>query len=102
MKNLIIFFILLLLTTNLLAQSNEIKPKSEYFAAEEGNNNANYQQCIAHLNTTESLLGSTNTRILYLKVKAYYNLEEYSKAYEAQKKYFELATDPDDPKIAMN
>ena len=99
MKNLIITFTFLLITSNVIAQSDEIKAKSEYFAAEEEYNNDNYQQCIAHLNTTESLLGSTNTRILYLKIKAYCNLEEYSKAYEAQKKYFELATDPDDPKF---
>jgi uncharacterized protein (TIGR02145 family) len=92
-------FVLLLFTTNLIAQSNEIKAKSEYFAAEEDYNNANYRQCISHLNTAETLLGNTNTRILYLKIKAYCNLKEYSSAYEAQKKYFELATDPDDPKF---
>ncbi|NOQ25089.1 MAG: tetratricopeptide repeat protein [Bacteroidales bacterium] len=94
----IVSILLLFITINLFAQTNEIKAKSEFFAAQEAYDYENYKECVNHLNTTENLLGSTNPRILHLKIKAYCNLKEYSKAYEAQKIFFKKATDPNDPK----
>lgn len=99
MKNLIITLALIFFTTNLIAQTNEIKARSEFFSAEESYNSNNFESCIYHLNKVESLLGATNSRVLYLKVKSYYNLQDWTNAYEAQKQYFENDPDSNDQKF---
>ncbi|NOQ25088.1 MAG: tetratricopeptide repeat protein [Bacteroidales bacterium] len=98
MRNLLLTISVALISVTLFAQTNENKAKSEFFAAQEAYDYANYKECVNHLNTTENLLGSTNPRILHLKIKAYCNLKYYSKAYETQKIFFEKATDSNDPK----
>ena len=102
MRNILIITIILFFKIG-LAQTNNDRAMAEYFAAEEAYNNANYEQAIEHLDKAETLLGNTNSKILYLKVKSYsnypkLNISTEEKAYLALEKYFELATDNSDSK----
>ncbi len=67
-------------------------------AAEEAYNNKHYTECGTYLNHAENTLGTSNKKIKYLKVKAYYDAEEYSNAKNELNNYFELAKGNTDAK----
>ncbi len=81
--NRIIFLILFLIVSiTLFSQSTGERAKAYYTEASNAYKNGKYSSAIEYLDKTEEILGKTNARILSLKVKAYYNDEDYQKAKE--------------------
>lgn len=93
MRVILIYSILFLISFKSIAQSNELKAKAKYFLAEESYNKAEYDKCLAYLEETETILGTTNTRILYLKIKTLFDKESYQQIYSEGlfDKYFSKA-----------
>jgi uncharacterized protein (TIGR02145 family) len=95
--------VLLLICSQLfvIAQSKDILAKSAMLNAEEAYNQENYNESLNYLEETEKILGKTNSRIQYLKVKICMvlcnqdpsNLAKWEKADTELKKYFEVTTD---------
>jgi outer membrane protein assembly factor BamD (BamD/ComL family) len=71
----------------LSAQSNEDKAKAYYFEAKDQYDAGKFIDCIASLDKVEDLLGSTNPKVLNLKIKAYYDKGDYEKAKSALNKF---------------
>jgi hypothetical protein len=65
------FLILMAFTVNsAYCQDNELKAIAYYTKAEEAFNTNNWEETIGRLTSAESALGTTNSKILYLKVNA--------------------------------
>ncbi len=76
-------------TLCLAQQSVEDRAMILYYAAEKDFQAEDYYGCIDKLNQVEKLLGDTNSKVLELKIKAYYNNTQYSGAYTSKKLFFE-------------
>ena len=71
--------------------------------AEEAYNNENYDECFNYLRETEKILGKTNSRIQYLKVKAYMgwagksqtDIRLWKDAENELKRYFDITSEKD-------
>lgn len=79
-KEFILLVFLISIGFSAYTQSNADKAKAYYFEAQDAYSAENYTDCINHLNKVEELLGSTNAKIINLKVKTYYSIKEYQKA----------------------
>ena len=78
-----LFFLSLIITTFSFSQSASDRAKAYYIEAEKSFELKDYKKTLKYLDKTEEFLGSTNSRILALRVKSYYNLEDYYKARNA-------------------
>ncbi|KYG72199.1 WG repeat protein [Roseivirga ehrenbergii] len=81
MKHLVLsLFILFSLSHAGYSQTANDKAKAYYLEAVKAYDNSNYSRAISNLVEVEKTLGSTNARVLHLKIKAYYAKGEYSNA----------------------
>ncbi len=78
------------LYSGVTAQSKDSMARSYFFAAEENYKKKEYSEAISNLEEAVKLLGSTNSRIQYLMVKACYDSGRYIKAKEEMDKYFKV------------
>lgn len=62
------------------SQTDNDKAKAYYLEAVKAYESGNYSKAISNLIEVEKTLGSTNARVLHLKVKAYYAKGDYSNA----------------------
>jgi len=67
-------FLLVCLINHCVAQDANLEAKVLYNKAEEAFNNSNYLESLKQLDNVENTLGTTNSRILYLKANCYNNL----------------------------
>src|SRR5690606_29174729 len=79
MKKLIHTFILLFAFTMAQAQTADDKAKAYYQEAQKAFESRNYQETIDYCKQVTDLLKTTNARIELLRIKSYYELEEFDK-----------------------
>lgn len=78
MKKLVLILMFLFsISLSVYAQSSEIEAIAAYQMAEENFDVKNYEAALKHINTTKTILGTANSKILYLEVQI---LEELSQA----------------------
>lgn len=80
------FFLFILVVYSLEfinAQTVGEKAKAYYFEAQNQYDSGNYNEALNYLQKTEDALGSTNARILSLKVKVLYDAKRYNEAKSA-------------------
>tara|TARA_R110000796_G_scaffold71409_2_gene161979 strand:+ start:34246 stop:35607 length:1362 start_codon:yes stop_codon:yes gene_type:complete len=81
MKHLVLTLFILTSFLNIgYSQTTNDKAKAYYLEAVKAYDNNNFSRAISNLIEVEKTLGSTNARVLHLKVKAYYAKGDYSNA----------------------
>lgn len=65
---------------NLAAQSKNDQAKAYYIEAEKNYGLENYQSALNNLSKVEEILGSTNARVIALKVKSYFEMGDFNNA----------------------
>ena len=91
MKHATLIF-LLLIANFCFAQDKETQAQATYMAAEDAYNSSNFQKAYDKLVATENILGKSNAKIEYLKVKSLVELKKYSEAKTELSKYFDVAS----------
>lgn len=87
-----ILILLLAIANCCYAQDKETRAQAYYMSAEDAYNASNYQKAYDKLVATENILGESNAKIEYLKVKSLMELKKYSEAKTELNKYFDMAT----------
>jgi TonB family protein len=95
MKKLTLLLTLSLFHFSVYSQSDDIKAKSAFLAAQDAYGNGDYATSVQKLEYVKELLGSTNPRVEHLLANGYLEIGQYDKAQQSLSTYFELAADSD-------
>ncbi|MBN8880639.1 MAG: hypothetical protein J0I32_24070 [Sphingobacteriales bacterium] len=79
---LLLFFLLVFIWVN--GQSKDLEAQMHYTTAEDKYTKGgiqNFEDCFEELGKTEAILGKTNPRILYLKIKALSEIAKLNETY---------------------
>lgn len=96
LKHILLTLFIIAPLSNLMAQSANDRAKAYYIQAELDYDDGDYTDAINNLNKVEEILGSTNARVLGLKVKAYYGKGDYANAQKSLDQFSQYSSKASD------